>query len=303
MLVDCVVIGGGPSGLNAALVLARAKKNVILFDDNKPRNAVTQESHGFITRDGIKPSEFKQLAKQDLKKYANLSIENQRVINLRKDNGTFMIEIDDRKIYHARKVILATGLKDVLPDIAGIHDFYGTSLFICPFCDGWELKDRRLVVIADSDRARHLTKMVSNWSKDLVVCTNGRTPFSKEEKEILTKKKIKIMEDEIEALHGENGHLQKVTFANGKEIEREGGFVAGKLEQASSLAETLGCTMNKIGGIETDDFGRTNIDGLYASGDTTFTLPQLIVAASEGSKVASGVVFDLINEDFEQSFL
>ncbi|WP_163580728.1 NAD(P)/FAD-dependent oxidoreductase [Gracilibacillus saliphilus] len=298
MLLDCVIIGGGPSGLNAALVLARAKKNIILFDENKPRNAVTHKSHGFITRDGIKPSEFKRIAKQDLAKYPNLSVENQRVINIKKENESFIIYTDDGSSYRSRKVILATGLQDVLPEIAGIHEFYGTSLFICPFCDGWELKDRRLVVIAENDRAMHLTKMVSNWSSDLVVCTNGKQVFSEEEKQLLQNKNIQIVESEIEALHGEKGYLQKVKFINGMEIEREGGFVVSELKQTSTLAESLGCSITEMGGIETDDFGRTNIDGIYASGDTTFSMPQLIIAASEGSKVAAGVVSDLINEDF-----
>ncbi len=298
MLLDCVIIGGGPAGLNASLVLARAKKNIILLDEDKPRNAVTHESHGFITRDGIKPSEFKRIAKQDLEKYPNLSVENQRVIDIKKENESFIIHTDDGNSYHSRKVILATGLQDVLPDIEGIHEFYGTSLFVCPFCDGWELKDRRLVVIAESDRVMHLTKMVSNWSSDLVVCTNGTNTFSKEQKELLSDKNIKVIEDEIASLQGDNGYLLKVKFKDGKEMEREGGFVACELKQASILAEKLGCDMNQMGGIEIDDFGRTNIDGIYASGDTTFSLPQLIVAASEGSKVASGVVSDLINEDF-----
>ncbi|WP_208585633.1 NAD(P)/FAD-dependent oxidoreductase [Gracilibacillus suaedae] len=298
MLLDCAIIGGGPAGLSASLVLARAKKNIILFDENKPRNAVTHESHGFITRDGIQPLEFKRIAKQDLEKYLTLSIENQRVIDIKKENKFFMIYTDDGSSYRSRKVILATGLQDVLPEIAGVQEFYGTSLFICPFCDGWELRDRRLVVIADNDRAMHLTKMVSNWSSDLVVCTNGKQVFSKEEKQLLENKNIQVVEYEIEALHGENGYLRKVRFINGIEIEREGGFVAGELKQASSLAKTLGCSMTEMGGIETDDFGRTNIEGVYASGDTTFSMPQLIVAASEGSKVAAGVVSDLINEDF-----
>lgn len=299
MLLDCVIIGGGPSGLNAALVLGRAKRNTILFDEDKPRNAVTHESHGFITRDGIKPSEFKKLAKENLLKYPSISIQNQRIINIKKENRTFLIFSEDGHSYRTRKVLLSTGLKDILPRIEGIHHFYGTSLFNCPFCDGWELRDRAIVVIGEDERVFHMTKMASNWSKDLVVCTNGKNILSTEQREVLNKRKIKVIEDKIVTLQGNKGRLKKIQFKNGKEIEREGGFVSTELKQATSFPQTLGCAMNKMGGIETDKMGRTNIEGVYASGDNSLSAPpQLINAASDGSKAAMGVISDLIDEDF-----
>ncbi len=299
MLLDCVIIGGGPSGLNAALVLGRAKRNTILFDEDKPRNAVTHESHGFITRDGIKPSEFKKLAKENLLKYPSISIQNQRIINIKKENRTFLIFSEDGHSYRTRKVLLSTGLKDILPRIEGIHHFYGTSLFNCPFCDGWELRDRAIVVIGEDERVFHMTKMASNWSKDLVVCTNGKNILSTEQREVLNKRKIKVIEDKIVTLQGNKGRLKKIQFKNGKEIEREGGFVSTELKQATSFPQTLGCAMNKMGGIETDKMGRTNIEGVYASGDNSLSAPpQLINAASDGSKAAMGVINDLIDEDF-----
>lgn len=298
-MLDCVVVGGGPSGLNASLVLARAKRNIILFDEDKPRNAITHESHGFLTRDGIKPSEFKKVAKDQIRKYPNLSIQNQRVTNIQKENQFFQIHTGDGKAYRSKKVILSTGLKDVMPQIEGLHDFYGTSLFICPFCDGWELKDRPIVIISEDERTFHLTKMVFNWSKDLVVCTNGKKILTSEQRESFEKNDIQVIEDEISVLQGDKGQLASIQFTNGKEIRRDGGFISSKLEQASPLAQLLGCTITKNGGIETDAFGRTNIEGVYASGDCTLsTPPQLINAASEGSKVASGVISDLINEEF-----
>ncbi|WP_053217293.1 NAD(P)/FAD-dependent oxidoreductase [Virgibacillus senegalensis] len=299
MLLDCVIVGGGPAGLNASLVLARAKKKIVLFDEDKPRNAVTYESHGFITRDRIKPSEFKRLAKEELKQYPSIEIQNQRVTDIQKEDGALLVHTGGGNRYRTRKVILATGLTDVLPDIEGIHEFYGTSLFSCPFCDGWELRDRPLVVVAEDERAMHGVKLIANWSKDLVVSTNGKAPFTAEQKELLLKKNIRIIDKEIDSFQGDKGQLKIIRFKGGEELEREGGFVASELRQASSLIESLGCSLNTMGGVETDDFGRTEVEGVYACGDNALVAPaQLVIAASEGCRTAIGVVADLVNEDF-----
>ncbi|AYV66543.1 NAD(P)/FAD-dependent oxidoreductase [Niallia circulans] len=298
-MLDCIVIGGGPAGLNASLVLGRARMKTILFDDDKPRNSVTQESHGFITRDGIKPSQFKQLGKEELKKYPDVFFKHQQVTEIKKVNKYFIIFTDQNESYQAKKIILSTGLIDILPDIAGLHHFYGKSIYSCPFCDGWELKDRALAVLAENDHAFHLTKLLFNWSKNLIVCTNGKKILTKEQLDMLNNKNIKVIEHEIDRLYGDKGQLQKIIFKNGEEVDREGGFVTAELQQAVPFAEALGCTLNKMGGVETDALGRTNIEGVYASGDNTLlTPPQLINAASQGSRAASGVIADLINEEF-----
>jgi thioredoxin reductase len=148
MLFDSAIIGGGPVGLNAALILGRARRNVVLFDNNNPRNAVTQESHGFITRDGIDPKEFREIAHNEIGRYLSVIYAKREVISVIKNNKPlFELVTSENKRYQSKTIIISTGLKDVLPSIDNISDYYGRSLFHCPYCDGWELRDKPLVVI------------------------------------------------------------------------------------------------------------------------------------------------------------
>ena len=222
MLFDSFIIGGGPAGLNAALVLGRARRNIILFDNNKPRNAVTHESHGFITRDGINPNEFRQIAHDELSRYPSIEIKNNEVISVIKNKVSFDLITSNDKKYQSKTIIISTGLKDVLPDIDNISKFYGKSLFSCPYCDGWELKDKPLVVIIEEQKnIFHYIQTIYNWSKDLVVCTNGNIILNSEQKDLLKNKGIKIMEQRIKNLNGQNGLLEQIVFENGETISRK----------------------------------------------------------------------------------
>ncbi|HKV59732.1 MAG TPA: NAD(P)/FAD-dependent oxidoreductase [Ktedonobacteraceae bacterium] len=299
MIVDCAIIGGGPAGLNAALVLGRAMRKVVVFDDNHPRNAVTQEAHGFLTRDGVKPNEFRAIAHQEIRKYPSVEMQHVRVTAIRHADASFEITTEERDMFSAKTVLLATGLKEILPTIDGLHDYYGKSLFSCPYCDGWELRDRPLVVISERPQTFHLVKVVWNWSHDLLVCTNGHQVFTEEQQEALDKKGIEVVEDRITALVGEHGQLERIVFATQEARARRGGFVGSQLLQASPFGESLGCEMNGMGGIVTDPFGRTTVPGVYAAGDALAAVPhQLIIAAAKGSWAAAGVNTDLTESEF-----
>ncbi|MBS4215113.1 MULTISPECIES: NAD(P)/FAD-dependent oxidoreductase [Neobacillus] len=299
MMFDCVIVGGGPAGLNAALVLGRARRNVVLFDHNSPRNAVTRESHGFITRDGIEPTEFREIAHQDIAKYPSVVIRNEKITDIKKKGILFELVTKAGECILAKKVILATGLKEIHPSVKNVMDYYGKSLFNCPYCDGWELKDRPLIVISEFPSAYHMVKIVYNWSKDLIVCTNGHKVLTSEQKEVLQRKGIKVFEQKIKTLVGENGILEAVIFEDDKIEKRDGGFVTPEWIQASPFGKSLGCELNQLGGIITDEFGRTNIEGVYAAGDASVIAPsQVIIAAAEGSRAAIGVNTDLTQEDF-----
>lgn len=299
MILDCAVIGGGPAGLNAALVLGRSRRKTILFDENKPRNAVTSESHGFITRDGINPQEFKRIAQEELRSYPDVRIKKQRVHRIYKENTLFQLETENGEVYSSKKIILATGFKEVLPDIPRVEEFYGKSLFSCPFCDGWELRDQSLAVIADDQKAFHMAKVVSNWTNDLIVFTNGSKVLSLDEQELLKSKGIGINEKKIAAFIGEEGLLEKVQFEDETAVLREGGFIAAEWKQAASFDSSLEYTLNEQGGIATDSLQHTNTEGVFACGDTQIAGPsQLIIAAGEGSMAAIAVNAALIEEKF-----
>lgn len=206
-MLDCIIIGGGPAGLNAALVMGRAGRETILFDEDQPRNRVTQESHGFITQDGVKPSEFKKRGRADVLKYPSVSIKEERVENIERADELFTVLTKSGAEYVTKKVILATGLQDVLPKIEGLPLVYGTSVFSCPFCDGWEMRDQALAVIAENERAFHMGKLLSNWSSDVIVFTNGHQVLSETEKEVLNRQHVTVVEKKIEHLHSKKGQL------------------------------------------------------------------------------------------------
>ncbi|MBP1989906.1 NAD(P)/FAD-dependent oxidoreductase [Paenibacillus eucommiae] len=298
MPVDCAIVGGGPAGLNAALVLGRARRSVILFDDNKPRNAVTKESHGFITRDGIQPNEFRRIAHQDIEIYPSIEIKADTIVEIKQENSVFTLVTEKGHSFEAKKIILATGLKEVLPELDRVKEYYGKSLFNCPFCDGWELRDKALVVISGHPAVFHVVKNLYNWSKNLVVCTNGTSIITEEQKEQLLQKGIPVYEQKISSLVGQNGMLEKIILEDQTEIEREGGLISPDWVPAS-FGKDLGCKTNDYGGIEVDDFGRTSVPGVYVAGDaTSILIKQLIVAAGEGNKAAIGVCSDLIQDEF-----
>lgn len=300
MLLDCAIVGGGPAGLNAALVLGRARRNVVLFDNNQPRNAVTRHSHGFITRDGIKPGEFRSIAQQEIRSYPSVHIKNDTEVAYVENRGLhFRLAAQSGELFDARTLLLASGLKEALPDVQGIRDYYGKSLFSCPYCDGWELRDKPLAIISDSPHLLHSAKIIWNWSRDLLLCSNGRRLLTPAQQQMLSSKGIRVAEQKIARLRGHNGQLERIVFEDGTAADRSGGFVSVRWFQAAAFGTQLGCRTNALNGYITDAFGRTTVKGVYAAGDTSVVSPsQLVIAAAEGSRAAIGINTDLSEDHF-----
>ncbi|MFC5452833.1 NAD(P)/FAD-dependent oxidoreductase [Paenibacillus aestuarii] len=300
MIYDCAIIGGGPAGLNAALVLGRARRSVVLLDNGVPRNGVTHASHGFITRDGIEPGEFRRIAIEEVLKYPGVEHRQTKVTDVRKDDQGFIVSTSSGVQVQASKLILAAGLREELPEIEGIREFYGISLFQCPFCDGWELRDQKLVIVSDEPTVFHKAKLLINWSRDLIVCTNGRDILTSEQREQLVSRSIRIVDVPIASFTGQNGMLERVNFADGTQIECSGGFVDAVLLPNAKFEAALGYETAMNGGIVTDEMGRTTAAGVYAAGDSAYVMPsQLIYAAASGSKAAMAVMADLTEENWQ----
>lgn len=300
MIYDCAIIGGGPAGLNAALVLGRARKSVALLDNGQARNRVTHASHGFITRDGVKPAEFRRIAYEEVLKYPTVRHWNAEATEISRSGQGFIIRTASGEQLESRKLLLAAGLKEVFPEIKGLQDFYGRSLFNCPFCDGWELRDKPLVLVSSHPQVLHTVKLLTNWTRDFVVCTNGSGVLTEQQIKRLEDFRIRVIDTPVTAFAGHEGMLEAVNFADGSHIARAGGFVAPELVTNTRFAESLGYNLLDGGGIEIDPMGRTSAPGIYAAGDSAYVMPsQLIYAAASGSKAAIAIIADLTEEAWE----
>jgi len=299
---DCAIVGGGPAGLNAALVLGRAKRSVALFDAGTPRNRVAHASHGYLTRDGIEPAEFRRIAYEEVLRYPSVVRRQTEVVEVRRSAEGFTLTTSDGGTVGARKLIIAVGLKEEPQQIEGLADFYGQTAFNCPFCDGWELRDRPLAVISSDSYAFHKTKLLYNWTKDLVLCTDGGNPLSEEERSQLISRGIRIEEAPVTAMEGRDGRLEKIRFGDGTSIDREGALVSPKLLANRLFEQELGYRIADNGSVETDAMGKTSVPGVFAAGDSAYFMPsQLILAAASGSKAAASVMAELTDEDWQRA--
>lgn len=301
MYYDCAIVGGGPAGLNAALVLGRARLNIALIDHNQPRNGVTHASHGFLTRDGIKPEAFRQIGYEEVLRYPSVHHLQAEVISIYRTHHGFALQTSLGEPVHARKVIVAVGLKEVFPQIEGLRDFYGKSLFNCPFCDGWELRDQPIVIISEQPEVFHKAKLLYRWSRDIILCTNGHEAnVTFEQRQQLAARGVQVIDTPIAHLSGRNGMLEQVHFTDGTNLERSGGFVSPTFIPHARFEGTLGYRTDQNGGIHTDTMGRTTAPGVYAAGDSAYVMPsQLIFAAASGSKTAMAVLADLTEESWQ----
>ncbi|WP_123043337.1 NAD(P)/FAD-dependent oxidoreductase [Cohnella candidum] len=286
-LLDVAIIGGGPAGLNAALVLGRAKKKAAVIDAGRPRNAVTREVHGFLTRDGISPSEFRRIAKEEIGAYPSVSFAADTAVSIAGADGRFRVETEQGQTFASKKILFTVGMKDRPLDVPGLAEVYGKSAFVCPYCDGWELRDQPLVIIHKGTELMHFAPVISGWTNRFTVCTNGPDELTDAEREELLLNGVPLYDSPIRHIDSSEGIVRQVILEDGTTVPCRGIFFKPNLVIGSDLPQTIGCEISEFGEIVVDEFGKTNIPGVYSAGDAASRMHQAIAAASRGAFVAA----------------
>jgi len=295
---EVIIIGGSYSGLSAAMSLGRSLRQVLVIDSGLPCNRQTPHSHNFITQDGEKPAVISAKAKLQVDIYKTVQFYNGLAVKALKTESGFEIETESGVVFTSRKVLFATGVKDLLPEIEGFAACWGISVLHCPYCHGYEVKNEKTAIIANGEMGFEYAKLISNWTKDLRLCTNGKSELTLEQTQTLKNHGVLILEDEIDSFDHKDGYIKNIIFKNGEKVEVKAIYARPPFEQHCSIPETLGCDSNEQGLLKVDAMQKTNIPGVFASGDCTIPMRSVSIAVSTGSFAGAVINKELIDEDF-----
>lgn len=294
-MFDVVIVGAGPAGLSAALVLGRCRRHALLCGRGRPRNGASSAMHGFLTRDGENPIELRRLALEQLAPYASVTFRDVEVMDAARQEQLFDLALADGSHVETRKLLLCTGMVDELPDTPGFRDLWGRGVYTCPHCDGWEHRDQPLAVHGCGSAAMTLALELLAWSGDLVLCTNGPSELSLDDMGRLARNGIQVIEEHIARLEGNKGGLEAVRFVTGRVLRRQALFLRSREHQGSDLRQRLGCELTDRGAA--DSHGKSNVPGLYVAGDASRGVQFAVVAAAAGAMAAFAINSELLKED------
>jgi thioredoxin reductase len=295
---DVIIIGGSFAGLSAAMSLGRSLRKVLIIDSGEPCNRQTPYTHNFLTRDGQKPTEILAIAKEQVLKYGTVQFYNGVAINGRTHGDGFEIETQSQNIFYAKKLVIATGIKDLLPEIPGFHECWGISILHCPYCHGYEVRNQKTALVGNGDALYHFTQLVTNWTKEIIVFTNGPSALAKDQTKSINKHHIQIIETEIEGIDHENGFVKNIVLNDNSKVPVNAVYTRPPFVQHSDIPQQLACKFTQSGLIEVDPMQRTSLAGIYACGDNSFGGRSVAAAVSSGSIAGAMANKELIEEQF-----
>ncbi len=295
---EIIIIGGSYAGLSAAMALGRAMRKVLIIDSGKPCNRQTPHSHNFITQDGETPSVIAAKAKEQVLAYSTVAFTEGLADTVIKTDTGFTVSLKNGTKYQAKKVLFATGIKDIMPEIDGISECWGISVIHCPYCHGYEVKHQKTAIFANGDSAYHYAVLLSQWTKELTIFTNCTPEFTEEQKEKLQQHSIEIIDTPITKLVHDKGRLQQIILADGTGQNFNAVYHRANYKQHCDIPEQLRCTINEQGFIQTDMMQKTTIAGIFAAGDCTTPMRSVSTAVAQGTMAGAAINAELCRENF-----
>jgi thioredoxin reductase len=297
---DVIIVGGGPAGLSAALILGRCLRKVILCDSGRPRNAGSEGLHGYLTRDGVHPLELLRTGRAEAARYG-VEIRDREVVDAQCRPEGISVKLDNGTILQGRKLLVATGVIDRLPEIEGMKELFGKSVHHCPYCDGWEYRGQAIAVYGGGSAAVGLALSLLTWTRNVTVCSDGQA-LSGHYRAKLQKSRIGLRTEKIVRLEARGRRLHRIVFERASPLTCRGLFLGTGQVQRSTLAGKLGCRFDDGGHLVSDSHGRTRIPNLFLAGDANGHVQFAIVAAAEGASAAVAINTELQKEDLRKSW-
>lgn len=294
---EAIIIGGSYAGLSAAMALGRASRNVLVIDSGQPCNAPTPHSHNFLTRDGETPAAISAIAKEEVLKYPTVTFLDGTITAVEKQDAGFAINLANDAIFRAKKVLLATGIKDIMPEIDGLAECWGKTVIHCPYCHGYEVKGLKTAVLANGDAAMHYAQLLRQWTGDLTFFMNGPATFTNEQKAKLEQHNIKTIETRVERLVQTGGNLEGIITADSIKYNFPVMYYRADFE-LPEFVQKLNLSKDDFGFIKTDDMMQTSVTGIYAAGDCMSMMRAVANAVATGNKAGAIINRDLSMEDF-----
>jgi thioredoxin reductase len=299
---DVIILGGSYAGLSAAMALGRALRKVLIIEGGLPCNRQTPHSHNFLTQDGKTPAEITLLAKEQVLQYDTILFHQATAVSGIKTEMGFEVVTASNERFTAKKLLFATGIKDILPDIDGFAECWGISAIHCPYCHGYEYRNERTGILAHGDTGFDLAKLISNWTKDLFVFTGGESVFTDEQLKMLKQYKIQVLENEVERFVHIAGQLQHVVLKDNSIVRLKAVYARLPFEQHSTIPVDLGCELTEQGYLKVDSWQKTTIYGIYACGDNSTPMRSVSNAVFTGSVAGAAINKELIEEIFRYKF-
>ncbi|TDY07675.1 thioredoxin reductase [Meridianimaribacter flavus] len=295
---EVIIIGGSYSGLSAAMALGRSLRKTLIIDSGKPCNRQTPHSHNFLTQDGSTPQEISTIAKQQVLSYDTIRFYEGLAISGKKIAEGYEVTTSNQDVFRAKKLVFASGIKDLMPNIKGFSECWGISVVHCPYCHGYEIRNKKTAIIANGERAFHIASLVNNLTKDITILTSGKKDFDDNQLLKLKSHNITVIENEVLEIEHKEGQLETIIFKDGSKAHFECAYASIPFEQSSKIPEELGCKLTEHGHIEVDFMHKTTMDGIFACGDNSSMMRSVATAVYGGNITGAVINSELTKESF-----